>query len=201
MLVLISSLTDKLFCPGGFNMIFRSKPSFFFSILPYPAVLTCLLPQDEFTRHLHLPVKNSPFPPFKKSFPVEVSLVTGIRIHSRIASWSELESEALYKPIPTTFSKAGYNIHEKVLRWHLWDDISRENPRNNLAFFFLESMANILVPLQMLEENKRKGICRLMWWARVAGCFKVFIRIPTLFKAGSPYPGRLHGRFHAGHWY
>lgn len=160
-------------------------------------MLTCLLPQDKFTMNLHLPVKNSPFPPFLKSFPVEVILVTGVRIHYRTASWSELESEALCIPLPTIFSKAGYNIHEKILRRHLWDDISRENPRTNLAFFFLESVPSILVPPQMLEENKRKRICRLMWRARVA----VFVSIPTLFKADSPYPGRLHRWFHAGHWY
>lgn len=108
MVVLISSLTDDFFCLCGFNMIFRNQPPLLpFLSYPYSARLGCLTPQDKVTADLNSPVQSSPFPTSFLKFSLELILVTAARIHSSAAFWSELESEALYKPLPSTLPEAG----------------------------------------------------------------------------------------------
>lgn len=159
LVVLISSLTDDFFCLCGFNMIFRNQPPLLpFLSYPYSAMLGCLLPQD--TTHLNSPFKSSPFPTSFLKFSLELILVTAARIHSSAAFWSELESEALYKPLSTTLPEAGYNVPEKVLRWHLWDDLSRENPRSHLAFMSLSQCLTHQCP-QDVGADEREDICNL----------------------------------------
>ena len=125
--------------------------------------------------------KTAPVPPVSLSFSLELILVTGVRICYSTVPWPKLESETLYKPLLSILLEAKYSIHEKVLGWHFWDDIPRENLRNKPAFLSLESVPNILVPHRILEQSKRKDLCNLIWWARLLGCCQVLFRIPTLF--------------------